>query len=82
MNKVQTKSALVDGLADDRCFVYLSIRINVLCSGVIVSGVCFFFVVVMTIYGMNLRLTFCIFGYYIDLFMFCLCFDFPFSLFS
>ena len=44
----QTKSALVDGLVDDRCFVYLSIRINVLCSGVIVSGVCFFFVVVMT----------------------------------
>lgn len=31
---------------------------------------------------MNLRLTFCICGYYIDLFMFCLCFDFPFSLFS
>lgn len=31
---------------------------------------------------MNLRLTFCIFGYYIGLFMFCLCFDFPFSLFS
>ena len=47
MNKVQTKSALVDGLVDDRCFVYLSIRINVLCSGVIVSGVCFFFVVVI-----------------------------------
>lgn len=31
---------------------------------------------------MNLKLTFCIFGYYIGLFMFCLCFDFPFSLFS
>ena len=82
MNKVQTKSALVDGLADDRCFVYLSIRINVLCSGVIVSGVCFFFVVVMNKIEMNLELIFCICVCYIVLFMFCLCFDFPFSLFS
>lgn len=42
MNKVQTKSALVDGLVDDRCFVYLSIRINVLCSGGDCIGSLFF----------------------------------------
>lgn len=41
------KSAFIGSLADGRCFIYLSIRINVLCPGVIVSGVCFFFVVVM-----------------------------------